>query len=179
MRKLKLQELKRLSVKDYKEKKKLPLVVVLDNIRSGMNVGSFFRTCDAFLVNEIHLVGITPRPPHKEITKTAIGATQSVDWQYFNKIEESLEVLINAGYTIMCVEQTTDSVDLDEISVSAQEKFAIVFGNEVTGVSNEAINMCSKSIELSQFGTKHSLNVSVCAGIVIHDLAMKIVKKQS
>jgi tRNA G18 (ribose-2'-O)-methylase SpoU len=171
MRKLKLKELNRDSISTYKSKKKIPLVVVLDNIRSGMNVGSFFRTSDAFLVEKIYLVGITPKPPHKELTKTAIGATHSVAWEYVNKVKDCLLSLKKRGYQIVSIEQTTDSIALNTYKVTAESKIALVFGNEVVGVSDPALSLTDQAVEIKQYGTKHSLNVSVCGGITIHHIA--------
>lgn len=166
MRKLSIPELNRVNVADYKLQKKTNIIVVLDNIRSGLNVGSFFRTCDAFGLEKIILCGISPRPPHKEITKTAIGATQSVDWEYHEDITSPLSSLKEDGYKIISIEQTTSSVLLNEYNES-DKKIALVFGNEVLGVSEEALNMSDIAMEIPQFGTKHSLNVSVCGGVVL------------
>ena len=171
MRKLKTFELNRLSVEQFKSSKKLPLVVVLDDIRSMYNVGSVFRTSDAFLVNEIHICGITPKPPHREIHKTAIGATESVDWKYFKNIEESVLSLIDEGYMIIGIEQTDSSILLDDFIIEDDKKYALVLGNEVEGISDIILDKLNESIEIPQFGTKHSLNVSVAAGIVIHYFA--------
>lgn len=168
MKKLKLEELVRDTVDSYKLKDKLSLVVVLDNVRSAMNVGSIFRTSDAFLVKKICLCGITATPPSREITKTAIGATESVDWEYHEETATALEALKNEGYQLIGVEQTDGSVLLSDFSVGSEDKFALVLGNEVEGVDEELLPMLDACIEIPQEGTKHSLNVSVCAGIVIY-----------
>lgn len=170
MRKLKLQELGRLTPKEYKSAKRMPVVVVMDNIRSAMNVGSVFRTADAFAAESIVLVGITAQPPHREISKTAIGATQSVDWKYCETIAEALTPLKEAGYKVAVIEQTDTSTSLPDWTMSDDEKWVIVMGNEVEGVSEEALALADIAIELPQYGTKHSLNVSVCAGIVLWEL---------
>ena len=167
----KLQELNRDTVLEYKSKTKIPLVVVLDDIRSGMNVGSFFRTSDAFLVEKICLSGITPRPPHKEITKTAIGATNAVEWEYTDNITDCLSKLKENGYEIVSIEQTTSSLSLDEYHPKSDSRIALVFGNEVSGVSEAALALSDYSVEIKQHGTKHSLNVSVCGGIIIHHIS--------
>lgn len=164
MRKLKLNELGRPNAEAFRASKKIPIVAVLDNIRSLHNVGSVFRSADAFAIEAIYLCGITACPPHREINKTALGATQTVEWHYFENTADCLKTLIEKGYEIVCIEQTDQSVQLhDHVP---QPKTALVFGNEVDGVSDEAITLCQKAVELAQAGTKHSLNVSVCAGIV-------------
>ena len=166
MRKLKLEELNRISVEDFKKKKKTPICIVLDNVRSALNVGSIFRTSDAFAIEKIYLVGITARPPHKEINKTAIGATASVDWEYNDNIVEVIKDLKSNDYTILGIEQTDTSVFLNEYK-SNESKIALIFGNEVNGLSEEVLPLLDQSVEIPQIGTKHSLNVSVCAGICI------------
>lgn len=168
MKKLKLEELERDTVDSYKLKDKLPLVVVLDNVRSAMNVGSIFRTSDAFLVEKICLCGITATPPNREITKTAIGATESVEWEYFDDTAKALGALKTEGYQLIGVEQTDSSVLLNDFSTKPEGKYALVLGNEVEGVDEELLPMLDACIEIPQEGTKHSLNVSVCAGIVIY-----------
>ncbi len=173
MRKLTLNELNRVDVATYRMQEKTDIIIVLDNIRSGLNVGSFFRTCDAFGLEKIILCGISPTPPHKEITKTAIGATQSVEWEYFEDISKPLKSLKQAGYHIVSVEQTTDSILLNDYKVS-NKKLALIFGNEVMGVSDEALELSDDAIEIPQYGTKHSLNVSVCGGVVLWDIKQKI-----
>jgi len=174
MQKLKTHELNRLTVGQFKMVKKLPVVIVLDNIRSQNNIGSIFRTADAFRVSEIHLCGITATPPHREIHKTALGATESVSWKYFPSTKDSISELRSAGYNICAVEQTTDSIPIDQFYPAENTSFAVIFGNEVQGVDNNVIKEVDFCIEIPQFGTKHSLNISVAAGIVIWDLFKKI-----
>jgi 23S rRNA (guanosine2251-2'-O)-methyltransferase len=174
MHKLKNQELIRLTVNEFKMAYKLPIVIVLDNIRSLNNIGSVFRTADAFRVCEIHLCGITATPPHREIHKTALGATESVSWKYFPSTADSIRDLKGAGFTICAVEQTTASIPIDQFYPAENKNFAIIFGNEIHGVDDNVIQEVDFCIEIPQFGTKHSLNVSVAAGIVIWDLFKKI-----
>jgi len=171
-----LDELGRDSVADFQDKQKLPLVVVLDNIRSAMNVGSFFRTGDAFLIEKILLCGITATPPNREITKTAIGATESVHWEYHENITSALEQLKSAGYQLVGIEQTDVSVLLDDFEIKDDGKYALVFGNEVDGVSDEALAHLDVCLEIPQDGTKHSLNVSVCGGIVLWEFYLALNK---
>lgn len=175
MKKLKLEELGRISVGEYKEAQKLPLCIVLDNIRSLHNVGSAFRTADAFLVEKIFLTGITGTPPHREIQKTALGATESVPWEYVAQPADVVERLKTEGYTILVIEQTTASEMLHDFTPSEAEnaRYALVFGNEVNGVSDDVIALADKAIEIPQSGTKHSLNVSVCLGIVVWEIFRK------
>lgn len=165
--KLSMQQLGRISVDEYKSSEKSPLIIIADNVRSMHNVGSIFRTSDAFLVEKIYLCGITPTPPHREIQKTALGATESVDWQYVENTLDVINQLKKEGWTILALEQTTNSVMLDELKVEKGEKIAIVLGNEVEGVNQEVINLCHKAVEIPQFGTKHSFNVSVSCGIML------------
>jgi tRNA G18 (ribose-2'-O)-methylase SpoU len=167
VRKLKLEELGRVDVDTFKQQEKLPIVVVLDNIRSGLNVGSIFRTADAFSIDKIYLCGITAKPPHREILKTAIGATDSVNWGYEESIESCVEGLIEQGYVLIGVEQTSSSIALQEYAVDRERKYAIIFGNEVEGLNQELLPIVKEYIEIPQYGTKHSLNVAVCAGIVL------------
>lgn len=167
MRKLKNEELGRLSVTDFKKGTKAPLHVVLDNVRSMNNVGSAFRTADAFSIEKMHLCGITGRPPHREINKTALGATDSVDWEYYKEPAEVIRHLQDKGCTIISVEQTDRSVLLNDFTPRSDTPYGIVFGNEVFGVSNEVIDLTDIAIEIPQFGTKHSLNISVSIGIVL------------
>lgn len=169
MKKLSLQELNRKSVDAFKSAKKHTICVVLDNIRSANNVGSVFRTSDAFLIEGIHLCGFTAKPPHKEIRKTAIGATDSVDWTYHEKVANCLTQLKQDGYTLIAIEQADKSIPLNDFDWQANGKYALIMGNEVKGVSNEAMELIDYCIEIPQFGTKHSLNVSVCTGIVLWD----------
>ncbi|MBO4234472.1 TrmH family RNA methyltransferase [Riemerella anatipestifer] len=166
-KKLKLEELGRIDIETFKKTSKTPLVVVLDNIRSMHNVGALFRTADAFLIEKLVLCGITPQPPHREIHKAALGATESVDWVYQKDISEAIKELKTQGYNIIGVEQTTDSISLSDFEINPNQKYALVLGNEVEGLSDEALSLYDSFIEIPQLGTKHSLNVSVCGGIVI------------
>lgn len=179
MRKLKITELNRLTVDEFKEADKLPLVVVLDEVRSLHNIGSVFRTSDAFLVDRICLCGITATPPHAEIHKTALGAEDSVTWNYFSATTDAVKSLQAEGFTVLSIEQVAGSTMLNELQLDATKKYAIVFGNEVKGVQQEVVNCCDGCIEIPQYGTKHSLNVSVTAGIVIWELASKLMAFRS
>lgn len=176
MRKLKITELNRISVEEFKEVEKIPLVVVLDNIRSLHNIGSVFRTADAFRIESIYLCGITAVPPHPEIHKTALGAEFTVDWKYYHNAVEAVEDLKKNSYEVYAVEQVEGSIMLNDFSTINNKKYAIVLGNEVKGVQQEVINKCGGSIEIPQYGTKHSLNVSVTGGIVMWDLFNKLSK---
>jgi spoU family RNA methylase len=167
VQKLKLEELGRIDVETFKQSSKTPLVVVLDNVRSMHNVGAVFRTADAFLVEKILLCGITPQPPHREIHKAALGATESVDWAYFESVTEALQSLKSEGYSVVGVEQTTGSQMITEFDFAKSQKYALVLGNEVEGISDEVLPLCDDFLEIPQQGTKHSLNVSVCGGIVM------------
>ena len=169
MRKLKITELNRISTEEFKEAKKLPLIVVLDNVRSQYNVGSVFRTSDAFRVEAIYLCGISAIPPHQEIHKTALGAEDTVDWKYFKDTTVAINELKAAGYFIYSIEQVEGSVMLENLQLDATKKYAVVLGNEVKGVQQEVVNLSDGCIEIPQYGTKHSLNVSTTAGIVIWD----------
>ena len=166
MKKLKLEELGRISVEEFRQAEKLPVVIVLDNVRSLHNVGSAFRTSDAFKLEKIFLTGITGKPPHREIEKTALGATSSVDWEYAQETTGLLRILKEKGYTIIAIEQTSESQELDHFHAVPGGRYCLIFGNEVHGVSEEAIALADLAIEIPQHGTKHSLNVSVCMGIV-------------
>lgn len=172
-KKLKLWELDRVSEEEFKAQDKFPITVVLDDIRSLSNIGSFFRTSDAFNVEKIYLCGITAQPPHREIQKTALGATDSIDWEYRESIIDLTNELKSEGYCICCIEQTEQTVFLQDIDRLKKEKFALVFGNEVNGVNQQVIDLSDNVIEIPQFGTKHSLNVSVCAGVVLWEFAKK------
>jgi len=174
MRKLKNSELDRLSVEDFKKAEKLPVVVVLDNIRSLNNIGSVFRSSDAFLVERIYLCGITAAPPHKEIHKTALGATESVDWVHIKSIDVLIRELKSEGRQILAVEQADKSISLSEFQPEAGDRYAVVFGNEVKGVQQGVIDLSDYCIEIPQYGTKHSLNISVSCGIVLWDLFSKL-----
>jgi len=166
-KKLKLEELGRIDVETFKETKKTPLVVVLDNVRSMHNVGAIFRTADAFLIEKIVLCGITPQPPHREIQKAALGATESVDWVYEKNITEALQNLKTENFKIIGIEQTSNSEIITNYPIDKTQKFALVLGNEVDGLSDEAFSFYDAFLEIPQLGTKHSLNVSVCGGIVM------------
>ena len=169
MRKLKITELNRISIEEFKEADKLPLVVVLDDIRSLHNIGSVFRTADAFRIECIYLCGITATPPHPEMHKTALGAEDSVDWVYFQDTCEAVDNLLAVGYEVYAIEQVEGSISLTDIKLDKNKKYAVVLGNEVKGVQQSVVDKCTGSIEIPQFGTKHSLNVSVTAGLVIWD----------
>jgi len=173
-RKLSNNELNRLSVDDFKKSEKVPIIVVLDNIRSLSNIGSAFRTADAFRIEAIYLCGITAQPPHREIHKTALSATESVDWQYFNTTQEAIQHLKKIGYIIISVEQVEGSVLLNEFETSPKSKYGLVFGNEVRGVEDDIISMSDYCIEIPQWGTKHSFNVSISIGIVLWDIVLKL-----
>ena len=160
-------ELHRVGVEEYKKVEKLPVTVVLDNVRSEMNVGSVFRTADAFLIERICLCGITPQPPKAEIHKTALGAEESVDWEYHATTLEAVHQLKRDGYTICSIEQVHDSIGLKEFAINDGQRIAIVLGNEVKGVGQEVVDASDKCIEIPQYGTKHSLNISCCAAIVM------------
>ena len=174
MRKLKITELNRISIEEFKEADKLPLVVVLDDIRSLHNIGSVFRTADAFRIECIYLCGITATPPHPEMHKTALGAEFTVDWKYVNNAVETVDNLRSEGYVVYSVEQAEGSIMLEELTLDRSKKYAVVMGNEVKGVQQEVIDHSDGCIEIPQYGTKHSLNVSVTAGIVIWDLFKKL-----
>ena len=174
MRKLSLKELNRVDVATFKGQEKTPLVIVLDNVRSALNVGSAFRTADAFALERVYLCGITAKPPHREILQTAIGATDSMDWGYVEETTAAIRELKDQGFQILAVEQATDSIALQEFQVQADQKYALVFGNEVKGVGEEVMQMLDACVEVPQFGTKHSLNISVCLGVVVWDLFKQI-----
>lgn len=174
MRKLKITELNRLSVDEFKRADKLPLVVVLDEVRSLHNIGSVFRTSDAFLVNDIYLCGITATPPHPEMHKTALGAEDTVDWIYRKHTLDAVKELHGQGYTVLAIEQVEGSTMLGDLQLDREKKYAIVMGNEVKGVQQEVVDACDGCIEIPQYGTKHSLNVSVTTGIVLWEFANKL-----
>ena len=174
MRKLKVTELNRISVEEFKEAKKLSLVVVLDNVRSVYNVGSVFRTCDAFRIESIYLCGISAQPPQVELHKTALGAEFTVDWKYFKDTKDAINNLHEQGYIVYSVEQAEGSTMLQDLQLDKSKKYAIVMGHEVKGVQQEVVDMSDGCIEIPQYGTKHSLNVSVTTGIVIWDLFNKL-----
>ncbi len=173
-RKLKLQELGRISIPEFKESEKTPIIIILDNIRSLNNIGSVFRTADSFRIEKIYLCGFTAQPPHRDIHKTALGATDSVDWEYVENAPDLIQKLSNEGVQVYAVEQTENSTPLNKFFPNSQNATAIVMGNEVDGVQQEVIDKCSGVIEIPQIGTKHSLNISVCAGVVVWDLFSKL-----
>ena len=170
MRKLSMEELGRKSVDEFKQSEKTPIIVVLENIRSAYNVGSVFRTSDAFLVEAIYIVGYTSQPPHKEIKKTALGAEESVMWKQFNTTAEAIADLRENGYNVYAVEQAEGSYKLNAISFEADEKIAVIFGNEKAGVEQSTIALCDGCIEIPQLGMKHSLNIATAAGVVLWEL---------
>jgi len=176
MRKLKNSELDRLSVDEYKEIVKTPITVVLDNIRSCNNIGSVFRTSDALLIEKVILCGITATPPNKDIHKTALDAEKSVPWEYFEETESAVQRLKENGYRVFAVEQVENSILLPDFVPGKDEKLALVFGNEVKGVQQSVVDICDGAIEIPQYGTKHSFNISVSAGIVLWDLVYKLRK---
>ena len=178
MRKLKNSELNRIDISTFKSIKKTPLIIVLDDIRSLNNIGSIFRTCDAFKIEKIYLCGITATPPNRKITKTAIGSTESVEWLYFDKINDLILDLKSQGFKIWAIEQTENSKTLSKMEViESNKKHVLIFGNEIDGVKQEVINNCDDVIEINQYGTKHSLNVSIAAGIVIWNFFKLLNKK--
>ena len=173
MRKLNNNELERINIEEFKNAKKTAITIILDNVRSAFNVGSVFRTADAFLINKIILCGITSTPPNKEIRKAALGSTKSVEWEYANDTVEVIAKLKQKGFYVMAIEQTENANSLDQFNIPKQP-LAIILGHEINGVSQEAVDKCHEVIEIPQFGTKHSLNISVATGIVIWELWKKI-----
>ena len=171
MRKLKMEELNRKSVQQFRQSEKIPVIAVLENVRSAYNVGSVFRTADAFLIEGIYICGYTAKPPHKEIRKTALGADETVDWKPFSNAQQAIETLKQQGYLVYAVEQTEKSITLQSFESKASGKIAVIFGNEVTGVEQSTIQLCHGTLEIPQLGMKHSLNISVAAGIVLWELA--------
>lgn len=174
MKKLKNKDLNRISVDEFKATEKTPLIVVLDNVRSLNNIGSVFRTSDAFLIEKIYLCGISATPPNKEIHKTALGATASVDWEYMEETIDVVQKLQQEGVKVLAIEQAENSTKLDDYIPQKNQKYAVVMGNEVKGVQQEVVNTSDLCIEIPQFGTKHSLNISVTTGVVLWDLFCKI-----
>ena len=174
MRKLKNDELDRLTLEEFKTTEKLPLVLILDNVRSMNNVGSAFRTSDAFAIEKIYLCGITAQPPHREINKTALGATESVDWEHAENTATLCKNLQQQGYKVFAVEQADNSTSLENFKIEEGQKYALAFGNEVFGVEDDVIEVADGCLEIPQFGTKHSLNISVSIGVVLWDLTRKI-----
>lgn len=174
MQKLKTTDLNRVGIEEFKEQEKLPVVVILDNVRSMNNVGSAFRTADGFAIEKIILCGITAQPPHREIEKTAIGATQSVEWVHYPETLDALRELKKEGYEIIAIEQADESIMLNTFKPEQDKKYALIFGNEVNGVSDEVMAEIDKCIEIPQFGTKHSFNIVISAGIVLWDFYAKL-----
>lgn len=178
MRKLLNRELERKTIEQFRKSEKSPFVIVLDNVRSQSNVGSIFRTSDAFLTEAIYLCGITAKPPHREIQKTALGATESVAWKYFSKTSDAIQELQENGYKIIGVEQAEGTIELQNMQVIKGEKYALVFGNEVNGVEQDVLNLCDHCVEIPQFGTKHSFNIAISVGIVLWELNRNIDQKK-
>jgi 23S rRNA (guanosine2251-2'-O)-methyltransferase len=177
LRKLHNKELGRKTVEQFRSSEKLSFVIVLDNVRSHSNVGSVFRTADAFLIEKIFLCGITATPPHRNIQKTALGATESISWKYYPTTMEAILELRMNGYQIIGIEQVEGSLKLQDFPIEKDKKYALIFGHEINGVEQEIINMCDQCIEIPQFGTKHSFNIAVSAGIVLWELNRKITDK--
>ena len=174
MKKLKNSELDRISIEEFKKSKKIPITIILENIRSAHNIGSVFRTADSFLINEIILCGISAQPPNKDIRKTALGSSESVGWKYEKNIDVAIQKLKDEGNKIISIEQTTNSISLENFKPSNNGKYAIIFGNEVNGIEQRTIDLSDMAIEIPQYGTKHSLNISVAAGIIIWNIFSKI-----
>ncbi|TNJ41878.1 RNA methyltransferase [Tamlana fucoidanivorans] len=177
MRKLKNSELNRLSINAFKDAQKTPLIIILDNIRSLNNIGSVFRTSDAFLIEKIYLCGITAKPPHKDIHKTALGSTETVDWEYVENTLDLVKKLKTEGVHVCAIEQAEQAVMLNDFKIADNTKYALIFGNEVKGVTQDVVSASDTVIEIPQFGTKHSLNISVSCGIIIWDVFSKLTKK--
>jgi len=174
MRKLANRELERKTVEQFRKTEKAPFIIILDNVRSQSNVGSIFRTADAFLTEAIYLCGITSQPPHREIQKTALGATESVTWKYFPDTSVALAELKVKGYKLIAIEQVEGSIALQDLQIDKDQKYAFVFGHEVNGVDQEIVNSCDLCVEIPQFGTKHSFNIAISAGIVLWEVSKKI-----
>ncbi|MCJ0743235.1 RNA methyltransferase [Pedobacter montanisoli] len=174
MKKLKLDELNRVDIEEFKKQDKLPIVVILDNVRSMHNVGSVFRTADGFALEKVILCGITAQPPHREIEKTALGATQSMDWQHYDNTLDAVNDLRKDGYEIIAIEQAQNSIMLNAFRPDHTQKYALIFGNEVNGVADEVMKHIDQCIEIPQFGTKHSFNIVISTGIVLWDFFAKI-----
>jgi tRNA G18 (ribose-2'-O)-methylase SpoU len=174
MKKRSMSDLNRISPEEFKSSVKLPVILVLDDVRSAYNVGSIFRTADAFRVEGIYICGISARPPHKDISKTALGATESVDWKYFNTAIEAVSSLQENGFSVFAVEQADESISLEDFSPEKGTKIAVIFGHEVFGVKDELLSECDGCIEIPQFGTKHSFNVAITAGIILWDFSRKL-----
>ena len=178
MRKLANKELERKTIEQFRETEKAPFVIVLDNVRSQSNVGSIFRTADAFLTEAIYLCGITSQPPHREIQKTALGATESVAWKYFPETSGALAELKGKGYKLIAIEQAEGSIALQDLQIDEDQKYAFVFGHEVNGVDQEIVNSCDLCVEIPQFGTKHSFNIAISAGIVLWEVSKQLTKNK-
>jgi tRNA G18 (ribose-2'-O)-methylase SpoU len=174
MRKLLNPELERKTIEQFRASHKTPVIIVLDNVRSQSNVGSVFRTADAFLVEAIYLCGITAQPPHREIQKTALGATESVAWKYFSSTADAVKELRDRDYSIIAIEQAEGAIKLQDISPEPGKKYALVFGHEINGVDQNIVDICDKCVEIPQFGTKHSFNIAVSAGIVLWQMSRKL-----
>lgn len=179
MRKLSMEELGRKTVDEFRQSEKIPVIVVLENIRSAYNVGSVFRTADAFLIEAIYIIGYSAKPPHKEIKKTALGAEETVSWKYFKTTGEAIAALREEEYNVYAVEQAVGSADLQTINYDGKTKVAVVFGNEVTGVDQSTIQLCDSCIEIPQLGMKHSLNIATAAGVVLWELVRTRLISQS
>lgn len=177
MRKLKNSELNRKTIEEARSSERAPLIVVLDNVRSENNVGSIFRTADAFLITAVYLCGITGKPPSREIQKTALGATESVPWKYFQHTVEAVETLRAQGFRIIAIEQAEGAIELQDFVFNKDEKYALIFGHEVNGVTQEVLDLCDGCIEIPQFGMKHSFNIAVSAGIVLWEVNRKLKEK--
>jgi len=173
MRKLLNSELERITVDEFRKTEKLPFILVLDNVRSQSNVGSIFRTADAFLTQAIYLCGITARPPHREINKTALGATESVEWKYFQHTIDAIGDLKSSGYKLVAIEQAEGSIALNDFRIEKDARYALIFGHEINGVDQKVLDCCDHCIEIPQFGTKHSFNIAISAGIVLWELSNK------
>jgi tRNA G18 (ribose-2'-O)-methylase SpoU len=178
MRKLLNSELERKTIEQFKRTEKNPFIIVLDNVRSLSNVGSIFRTADAFLTDAIYLCGITSCPPHREIQKTALGATESVTWKYFTTTIEAVKELKGKGYKIIAIEQAEGSTELQNLQIEKRQKYALIFGHEVNGVDQEIVNICDHCVEIPQFGTKHSFNIAISVGIVLWEVNKPLMKGQ-
>lgn len=174
MKKLSMSDLNRITPEEFKNSEKMPVVIVLDDVRSAYNVGSIFRTADAFRISGIYICGISARPPHKDISKTALGATESVEWKYFQDVQVAVKSLKDNGYRVYAIEQVDESISLDQFQPEKESKIAIIFGHEVFGVKEGLFPIIDGCIEIPQFGTKHSFNVAISAGIVLWELAKKL-----
>lgn len=179
MQKLSMDELNRKSPEEFKRSEKTPVIAVLENIRSAYNVGSVFRTSDAFLLQSIYITGYTAQPPHKEIKKTALGAEETVEWKYFKNAEEAIQDLKSQGYLVYAVEQVKNSWSLEQVDFKSDEKIAVIFGNEVSGVEQDTILLCDGCIEIPQLGMKHSLNIATAAGVVLWEIIRTRIKTEN